>query len=338
MRTAQGVNLGKLKDTHEIYKEVLHDVIDLDEAMQRLNDVINAKDQHNVWLCVLMYGLASAAVSVFFSARLIDMPVILALGCLLGMLQLVVAPLSKTYSTVFEISASILMSALARAFGSINGGNLFCFSAIAQSSIAMILPGWLVLSSALELQSRAIVPGSIRLVFAIIYSLFLGYGITVGTAIYGAIDSNATNAQTCTAPLNKYWNFLFVPLYVFFVTFTGTSLYSLTSSKNKTLPTGSISTARIPYQIQGSSDHHSSPSQIQANACHDPHRNRGIYCQLLRQLEIHILGAYCLHLRSFHRWCTCQHVQSSKTWRCCCGALACCIRSSPRQSCVQWRY
>jgi hypothetical protein len=200
---------------------VLHDVIDLDEAMQRLNDVINAKDQHNVWLCVLMYGLASAAVSVFFSARLIDMPIILALGCLLGMLQLVVAPLSKTYSTVFEISASILMSALARAFGSINGGTLFCFSAIAQSSIAMILPGWLVLSSALELQSRAIVPGSIRLVFAIIYSLFLGYGITVGTAIYGAIDPNATNAQTCTAPLDKHWNFLFVPLYIFFVTFTG---------------------------------------------------------------------------------------------------------------------
>lgn len=200
---------------------MLHDVIDLDEAMQRLNDVINAKDQHNVWLCVLMYGLASAAVSVFFSARLIDMPIILALGCLLGTLQLVVAPLSKTYSTVFEISASILMSALARAFGSINGGSLFCFSAIAQSSIAMILPGWLVLSSALELQSRAIVPGSIRLVFAIIYSLFLGYGITVGTAIYGAIDPNATNAQTCTAPLDKHWNFLFVPLYIFFVTFTG---------------------------------------------------------------------------------------------------------------------
>ncbi|KAJ8113738.1 hypothetical protein OPT61_g4198 [Boeremia exigua] len=225
VRTAQGVNLGKLKDTHEIYKEVLHDVIDLDEAMHRLNEVINAKDRHNVWLCVLMYGLASAAVSVFFSARLIDMPVIFVLGCLLGTLQLVVSPLSKTYSTVFEISATILMSCLARAFGSINGGSLFCFSAIAQSAIAMILPGWLVLSSALELQSRAIVPGSIRLVFAIIYSLFLGYGITVGTAIYGAIDSNATNAQTCTDPLNKYWNFLFVPLYVFFVTFTVQAKY-----------------------------------------------------------------------------------------------------------------
>jgi uncharacterized membrane protein YjjB (DUF3815 family) len=83
----------------------------------------------------------------------------------------------------------------------------------------------LVLSSALELQSRAIVPGSIRLVFAIIYSLFLGYGITVGTAIYGAIDSNATNETQCHEPLNRYWNFLFVPAYVFFTTFTVQAKY-----------------------------------------------------------------------------------------------------------------
>ncbi|KAH7062820.1 hypothetical protein BKA63DRAFT_587121, partial [Paraphoma chrysanthemicola] len=220
VRTAQGVNLGKLKDTHEIYKEVLHDVISLDEALARLDQVINARDRHPVWLCVLMYGLASAAVSVFFQARLIDMPIIFVLGSFLGVLQLVISPLSKTYSTVFEISATIVLSFLARAFGSINNGSVFCFSAIAQSAIAMILPGWLVLSSALELQSRAIVPGSIRLVFAIIYSLFLGYGITVGTAIYGAIDSNATNSTQCEKPLSSYWNFLFVPLYVFFTTFT----------------------------------------------------------------------------------------------------------------------
>lgn len=68
-------------------------------------------------------------------------------------------------------------------------------------------------------------PGSIRLVFAIIYSLFLGYGITVGTAIYGAIDSNAINSTQCDDPLNSYWNFLFVPLYVLFTTFTVQAKY-----------------------------------------------------------------------------------------------------------------
>ncbi|RYP54138.1 hypothetical protein DL768_001023 [Monosporascus sp. mg162] len=220
VRTAQGVNLGKLKDVHTIYKEVLHDVISLDEALSRLDAVIKGKDNYSVWLCVLMYGLASTAVSTFFKARPIDMPVIFVLGSLLGVLQLVIAPMSKTYHTVFEVSAAILMTFISRAIASIRGGGLFCFSALTQSAIVMILPGWLVLSSALELQSKAIVPGSIRMVFAIIYSLFLGYGITVGTALYGAIDSNATTEISCRDPMSPYWSFLLVPLYVFFTTFT----------------------------------------------------------------------------------------------------------------------
>lgn len=220
VRTAQNVNLGKLKDVHDIYKEVLHDVISLDDALSRLDRVIKADAAFPVWVCILMYGLASAAVSCFFKARLIDLPIIFALGTLLGFLQLVVAARSKTYNVVFEVSATVLLSFLARAFGSIRGGNLFCFSAITQGSISMILPGWLVLSSALELHSRAMVPGAIRLVYAIVYSLFIVYGITVGTALYGAIDSNAVTETKCHNPLDPYWNFLFVPLYIFFVSFT----------------------------------------------------------------------------------------------------------------------
>jgi uncharacterized membrane protein YjjP (DUF1212 family) len=142
VRVAQGVNLGKLKDCHEIYKEVLHDVISLDDALVALDELINRPDQHPVWLNVIMYGLASVAVSGFFKARWIDMGPIFIMGTVLGFLQLVVAPLSKTYNTVFEISAAILMTCVSRALGSIRGGNLFCFSALTQSSIAMILPGW----------------------------------------------------------------------------------------------------------------------------------------------------------------------------------------------------
>ncbi|KAH8655894.1 hypothetical protein BX600DRAFT_470481 [Xylariales sp. PMI_506] len=220
VRAAQGVNLGKLKDAHDIYKEVLHDVIHLDEALARLDTLINAKDKYPVWVCVLAYGFASATVSTFFKARFIDMPIIFVLGTLLGFLQLVVAPKSKTLSTVFEISTTILMTFLSRAIASTRGGNLFCFSALTQSSIAMILPGWLVLSSALELHAKAVIPGSIRMVYAVIYSLFLGYGITVGTALYGAIDSHATTQTTCENPLSSYWNFLFVPFYLFFLLFT----------------------------------------------------------------------------------------------------------------------
>ncbi|KAI0013160.1 DUF1212-domain-containing protein [Xylariaceae sp. FL0662B] len=214
VRTNQGIELGKLKDVHEIYKMVLHDMIGLEEAIEQLTEVMNQKDKFHRWFRVLVFGVASATVAPFaFEGQLIDLPLCFCLGCLVGTLQIIVAPKSDLYNNVFEITAAVMTSFLSRAFGSILGGSLFCFSSLAQSSIALILPGWFVLCSALELQSRALVPGSIRMVYAIIYSLFLGFGITVGTALYGLFDANASSETTCSNPIPTYYRFFFVPAF-----------------------------------------------------------------------------------------------------------------------------
>ena len=214
VRVTQAVDLGKLSDTHDIYKAVVHDQIDAKEGYDKINFVLKRPNKHKRWMLVPVYGCAAAAVGPFaFGARPIDLPIAFLLGCILGFLQLVVAPASETYSNVFEISAAVLTSFLARAFGSIKGGNLFCFSALAQSSIALILPGYIVLCASLELQSHAIVAGSVRMVYAIIYSLFLGFGITIGTAIYGVFDHNAASSPTCENPSSGYLVFLSVPCF-----------------------------------------------------------------------------------------------------------------------------
>ncbi|QGA21744.1 hypothetical protein EYB26_009455 [Talaromyces marneffei] len=229
VRVAQGVDLARLEDTQNIYKNLVHDKITVDEATSELDAVINRSAKYPTWLVVLCYGFASVSVGPFaFEARPIDMPITFFLGCLLGLLQLVFSPRSSLYSNVFEVIACILTSFLARAFGSIRNGVVdgtqqyfFCFSAMAQSSIALILPGFLVLSSSLELQSHQIIPGSIRMVYAIIYSLFLGYGITVGTTIYGLMDPKANPNTTCSGQLignNPYaQRFPFVALFVIFL-------------------------------------------------------------------------------------------------------------------------
>lgn len=200
VRSSQGIDLGKLADVHEIYKEVIHDVIGVEEATKRLEETMKKRSKFHILFLIFAHGCASASVGPFaFNARPVDMPVAFLLGCLLGVLQLVLSPKSSLYSNVFEISAAVLTSLLARAFGSIRfqGEPLFCFSALAQSAIALILPGYTVLCASLELQSRSIVAGSVRMVYAIIYSLFLGFGITIGTAVYGLLDPQASTAYTC---------------------------------------------------------------------------------------------------------------------------------------------
>jgi uncharacterized membrane protein YjjP (DUF1212 family) len=148
VRHSQGVDLGKLAEVHEVYKNVVHDIIGVEEATRTLDDINKRKQKHHPWMQVFFYGLASVFVGPFaFEARLIDLPIAFVLGSILGFLQLIVAAKSDLYSNVFEITAAVLTSFLARAFGSIRGGELFCFSALAQSSIALILPGYAVCES-----------------------------------------------------------------------------------------------------------------------------------------------------------------------------------------------
>ncbi|CAN3361021.1 hypothetical protein DICA2_D16050 [Diutina catenulata] len=216
VRCVQGVNLSKLADTHKLYKLVIHDLISVDEASQKLDELLKSKNKFPAWVCVLLYGIGSLAVSTFaFGGGWIDLPICFALGLCVGYMQFFISSMSNLYSSVFEVTASIVVSFIARAIGSVRGGDLFCFSAIAQGSLALILPGYIILCGSLELQSRNIVAGSVRMFYAIIYSLFLGFGITLGAALYGWIDKKSTSANSCTPDHNMDDKFriLFVPMF-----------------------------------------------------------------------------------------------------------------------------
>lgn len=145
VKTNQGVDLGRLKAVHKIYKEVVHDTIGVEDATPRLDEIMNRKPIYSCWVIVFVYGLTSAFVGpIAFGARPIDLPIAFLLGFLLGIMQIIFSPKSGLYSNVFEISAAMVTSFLARAFGSIRGGQIFCFSALAQSAIVLILPGYSV--------------------------------------------------------------------------------------------------------------------------------------------------------------------------------------------------
>ncbi|KAK4176536.1 hypothetical protein QBC36DRAFT_8146 [Triangularia setosa] len=237
VRAGQGLDFGRLRDVHEIYKEVVHDRIGVDEATTRLDEVNKRKEKFPIWFRILLSGVASAAVAPFgFEGRYIDLPICFILGCLVGFLQLYLAPSNELYANVFEITAAILTSCLARAFGSINDGTLFCFSSLAQASIALILPGYMVLCASLELQSHQMISGSVRMVYALIYTLFLGYGITIGSVIYGYMDKNASSAIHCSVGEAWYTKRPSPDYYIFFVIPFTLCLCAINQAKWKQTP------------------------------------------------------------------------------------------------------
>lgn len=213
VRCGQGLNLWKLHQVHSIYKQVVHDTMSASEGNILMDKVLQDRNLVPSWICVLLYGFCSAMVTPYaFGGDWVNLAVSFFVGTCVGALQFIVSARSNMYSNVFEISASIVVSFVGRAFGSI-GGSKICFGAVTQGSLALILPGYIILCGALELQSRNLVAGSVRMFYAIIYSLFLSFGITLGAALFGWMYKNATNETNCPYPISSWYRFLFVPAF-----------------------------------------------------------------------------------------------------------------------------
>ncbi|CUA70362.1 Pheromone-regulated membrane protein 10 [Yarrowia lipolytica CLIB122] [Rhizoctonia solani] len=115
-------------------------------------------------------------------------------GATLCWLQLYAASKSALYSNVFEITAAMMVSFVARGLSSIPSG-IFCYSAISSAGVVLILPGYLVLCSSLELASKNLISGSVKMVYAIVYSLFLGFSLTIGSDLYFVVDTSARHRR-----------------------------------------------------------------------------------------------------------------------------------------------
>ncbi|KAG6092237.1 hypothetical protein E4U14_000798 [Claviceps sp. LM454 group G7] len=205
VKVLEGMNLERQQDVYDILMDVAHDRLGVEEGSRRLDGVPDARPESKVWFRILMYGLVSACVAPFgFEGRLVDLPIAFILGCIVGLSQLVFTAKTEPRARAYDFLAAVVTSFLARGFGSINNGQLFCFSTLAQSSLVMCLPGYVVLSGCLEILNQKIVAGAVRMVYAIgSYTLCLGCGIPIGAALYGMMDSNATGATHCKNSLSR---------------------------------------------------------------------------------------------------------------------------------------
>ncbi|WVW84468.1 hypothetical protein I302_106502 [Kwoniella bestiolae CBS 10118] len=192
-----GLELGKLHKVHNIYKSVVHDEMDAAEGTRMIHQLIKAPMEYNLWQRMLLAFLCSGLIApVGFGGSLVDGLASGALGILLSFMQLHVASKSAMYSNIFEISIATVVSFTARGLSTTG---IFCYQAVASAGVVLILPGYTILCGSLELASKNIMSGSVRMVYAIIYSLFLGFGITIGSDLFYVFDRNARIASQAAA-------------------------------------------------------------------------------------------------------------------------------------------
>ncbi|KAJ7760897.1 DUF1212-domain-containing protein [Mycena maculata] len=228
IRQGSALNLGKLNEVYGLYWSVIHDEQSVSEASSALDTLMRRKQEYNWWQLILTGGMCSASIcTVSFNGSFIDALMSFPLGALLVAIQLL-SVRNELYSNVFEITVATLFSFLSAALAQTG---VFCYSAVASSSVVLILPGFIVLCGSLEIMSRNIVSGSVRMCYAVVYSLFLGFGLAMGAEAYekmtsrdivGSTDYECSVSHDASGPWwqrtpSLHWAFLTVPMYSLFL-------------------------------------------------------------------------------------------------------------------------
>lgn len=184
LRCTQGMDMYKLSEVYTIAWGVLHGK-DIEEANKSLEKVTVQPGYYPVWVTVMAWMTAAAFVApLAFNGSWLDTLLAGLCGLLVGVLGLVAAKF-PIYGNVFEVTSSILVGFIAKAFG-----DRVCFSAVALAGVVVLLPGLLLTQAIMELASRNIVSGAVRMFYALMYAFFLGFGLSLGAELWDAVSSN----------------------------------------------------------------------------------------------------------------------------------------------------
>lgn len=125
----------------------------------------------------------------------------------------------QSFQPIWEITVCIIIGVVSQGLIKYD----FCFTPVAFSAFIVVLPGYGMAIAIQELVSRQLVSGVVRMVYAIIYSFLLGYGVSMGSELYQTGDTtpytasdHCKTATSSTMPMaseSQWFNFLTVPLF-----------------------------------------------------------------------------------------------------------------------------
>ncbi|CAH7682335.1 hypothetical protein BY996DRAFT_4591786 [Phakopsora pachyrhizi] len=196
-----GIALGKLHRVHEVYKAVVHDEAGVAEGSAALHKISNEPPLYADWQRMIIAAFCCGIISMLgFAGSFADAWVSAIFGSFLAFMQLR-ATGNQMYSNIFEISIATLVSFVSRGLSTTD---YFCYESLSSAGVVLILPGYTILCGSLELASKNLVAGSVRMVYSVIYSLFLGFGISIGSDFYYLLDPHARIASEMRKEASRY--------------------------------------------------------------------------------------------------------------------------------------
>ncbi|RKP10189.1 hypothetical protein THASP1DRAFT_13167 [Thamnocephalis sphaerospora] len=207
LRVSNGYNMDKLGQAVRLSREVETGTQSLDEAVDELDLLLHQPDRYSWWMELIAFFVSSfAAAPLAFGGSWIDAAVAGALGTLVGVMSLMARRL-RAYSDLFEVSSSVVVALIAAVLH-----RHVCFWAVALSAVIIPLPGLTLTLAVMELASRNIVSGAVRLFYALMIALLIGYGLMLGVDIWHIFEDFNASLEFSCASISPWWYFLLLPV------------------------------------------------------------------------------------------------------------------------------
>ncbi|KAG1217772.1 hypothetical protein G6F35_008868 [Rhizopus arrhizus] len=210
IRCSRGWDIGRLEKTDAIVGRMVRDEMGLEEGNGLLEEVIKGPATWSAPWILLAYVLSSAFTApLFFNGSWTDCWVSALFGLVVGALTYLSEQVPMLGS-VFEMVITIPIAVIALALHP-----HICFAAVAMGAIIIALPGFSLTCSVMELSAKNFVNGSIHLIYALMYILFLAFGIGYGCSIWRLTHPDLdidVSGSSCQSSPDPSWSFLFLPL------------------------------------------------------------------------------------------------------------------------------
>ncbi|KAI8343429.1 hypothetical protein BC941DRAFT_411364 [Chlamydoabsidia padenii] len=209
IKCSKSLDISKLALVNEIAHQVAKGQICITDASKQLDDIKNSPPTWNVWMTLVGYTISSAFIApLFFGGSWTDCWVSALFGLGVG-IATYISERIPMFGNVFEMAVTIVVSIITLALN-----NYVCYSAVALSAVVVALPGYALTSAVMELSAKNLCSGTVHLIHAIMYILFLAFGMGYGSTVWSLTHPGTAirSMDTCHNPVDPYWYFLILPM------------------------------------------------------------------------------------------------------------------------------
>ncbi|KAJ3153519.1 hypothetical protein HDU89_000552 [Geranomyces variabilis] len=214
MKVSLSWHMYKLSLVNFLCKEVIAGM-DVASAVKRLADIATERSYPR-WLEWLTYPMTTFLICILgFGGGWVDAATAGVLGALVGLLSIFSNKISQ-FTHLIPFLSAFFVSVMSRSLMVLlvtHFGRDVCYHhvPVVLSSIVSLMPGLSITIALIELHTKNLVSGTVRLFYALFHATLLGFGISAGAALvsWGPADL-ATLDPTCKKP-SWMWNFLLYP-------------------------------------------------------------------------------------------------------------------------------